>query len=160
MLPGYMAGGPEEQLSRNGMSDVLSVVKIWIAKFRNNTVLWSSWLWRLLYTQNVPSSILGRARVVFRTRTRGPAHRVRRKSNIFSRHCAGGPFGVQPARCAPGRAHTRTSSSFFQALFFAPYRWRFARNTRNRHYTILVVLTDFPPVARRYTFFSKTVQSN
>lgn len=28
-------------------------------------VLWSSWLWRLLYTQKVPSSILGRAICVY-----------------------------------------------------------------------------------------------
>lgn len=28
-------------------------------------VLWSSWLWRLLYTQKVPSSILGRVIVLF-----------------------------------------------------------------------------------------------
>ena len=108
------------------------------ANTTEKTVLWSSWLWHLLYTQKVPSSILGRISCfsffffLFLARVslaRRPANNKKETTDrLFQYGCAVLLKTIEPALSKKKKKTTwdRLFSFYFRSFFFfivIPFRF-------------------------------------
>ena len=104
------------------------------ANTTEKTVLWSSWLWHLLYTQKVPSSILGRISCfsffffLFLARVslaRRPANNKKETTDrLFQYGCAVLLKTIEPALSKKKKKKTtcdRLLSFYFRSFFFYCY---------------------------------------